>query len=82
MRGRGEGLGQAFLSAVEAAVRMVARNPQIWPRSTGSFRRCRVPRFPYAVIYLADAEEIFIAAVMHLRRRPDYWRGRTPEGRS
>lgn len=33
-----------------------------------------VDRFPYAVLYRAEAEQILLVAVIHLHRRPGYWR--------
>jgi len=30
-------------------------------------------RFPFAVLYSESDEELFILAVMHLRREPNYW---------
>jgi len=42
-------------------------------------RRCRVKRFPYAVIYFVHDDVIYVLAVMHLSRHPDYWRERLPE---
>jgi len=35
-----------------------------------------VDRFSYAVLYRAEAEQILLVAVMHLHRRPGYWRHR------
>jgi hypothetical protein len=35
-----------------------------------------VHRFPYAVLYRPDPDEIVVVAVMHQRRRPGYWLGR------
>jgi len=39
-------------------------------------RRCRLSRFPYALIYTIDNGDILVLAVAHLQRRPDYWRDR------
>jgi hypothetical protein len=39
-------------------------------------RRIIVPRFPYALLYRATSDRILIVAVMHLHRRPGYWRSR------
>jgi hypothetical protein len=33
-------------------------------------------RFPYGVIYQVTDEEVFIIAVMHLNREPNYWKNR------
>lgn len=71
-----KGLGKAFLAAIEAATRHVASNPLRYRKIGGRFRRCLVERFPYGLIYAVDGEEIFVAAVMHLKRKPGYWEGR------
>jgi toxin ParE1/3/4 len=70
------GLGQAFLEAVEAAVTYLTQNPLHCRRIGGRFRRCLVTRFPYGVIYAVERDLIYIVAIMHLKRRPDYWKTR------
>ena len=69
-----EGLGQEFLDAVKMAFDQVARHPAMWRRLRGRFRRCLVQRFPYAVIYALESDVIYVAAVMHLKRKPGYGR--------
>jgi hypothetical protein len=32
--------------------------------------------FPYAVIFLDKPGHVWIVAVMHMKRRPGYWRAR------
>jgi plasmid stabilization system protein ParE len=39
-------------------------------------RKRLVHRFPYALLYRVEPAEVVIVAVMHQRRRPDYWLGR------
>jgi toxin ParE1/3/4 len=39
----------------------------------------KVNRFPYLVFYDESDEDIWVAAIAHERRRPDYWRNRKPE---
>ncbi len=70
------GLGQAFLSAVEHAVARLSNKPLQWRKIGGRFRRCLVKQFPYGIIYAVEGNDIFVAAVMHLKRKPGYWRGR------
>jgi len=70
------GLGKAFLQEVELAVRSLHDNPLRWRPVRGPFRRCLVARFPYYIIFVPDDAEIYIAAVMHRKRRPDYWADR------
>jgi hypothetical protein len=51
--------------------------PQIRGLNTSrGTRRFLVHRFPYAVIYSQRPTVILIVAVMHLKRKPGYWKGR------
>ncbi|MDI6793871.1 MAG: type II toxin-antitoxin system RelE/ParE family toxin [bacterium] len=71
-----ENLGQDFLRAVEVATHSISLNPLRWRKISGQFRLCLVERFPYGVIYSVEKGKIFIAAVMHLKRKPGYWKKR------
>ncbi|MFY9270580.1 MAG: type II toxin-antitoxin system RelE/ParE family toxin [Candidatus Manganitrophaceae bacterium] len=70
------GLGYDFAMEVFATVQNVLYYPTSWPVIEEDVRRCLVNRFPYGVIYSIEQGEIFILAVMHLRRHPDYWKNR------
>ena len=70
-------LGLDFVAAVERAYGRLVEFPESGHPFGGRLRRFLVPGFPYAVIYRADAERVFIVAVAHLHRRPDYWRVRS-----
>lgn len=70
------GLGRAFLAEVEVTIEKLARSPLRWRKIGGRFRRCLLARFPYGVIYAVESEDIFIAAFMHLKRKPGYWKKR------
>jgi plasmid stabilization system protein ParE len=71
------GLGKAFLAGVEAATEEIVRHPLMWRRIKGRFRRYLIPRFPYGLIYAVQDNTIYVAAVMHLKRKPGYWATRT-----
>ena len=71
-----EGLGKAFLQNVEASAQRLAADPLRWRKLDGRFRRCLVRRFPYGIIYAVEPDCIFIATVMHLKRKPGYWKER------
>ena len=71
-----EGLGHEFMTSVEDALNEIARYPTVWRRMKGDFRRYLVHRFPYGIIYALDGDTIYVAAVMHLKRKPDYWESR------
>jgi plasmid stabilization system protein ParE len=69
-------LGTRFIAAVEMAVRVASADPRIHPETLGGCRKCRVVRFPYALIFRDRNDEVQIIAVMHMKRRPGYWRER------
>lgn len=70
------GLGQEFVTCVQAAIEIVRRSPAQSPRVDGEVRRALVRRFPYAVLYLADSEHVTIIAVFHTSREPVRWQER------
>ena len=68
-----EGLGRAYLRAVDAAVDRIIEFPEAWRRIHADFRRILVRRFPYGVIYALWGDGIYVVAIMHLKRKPGYW---------
>lgn len=70
------GLSYDFAIEISAAIQNIVNHPKAWPILEEGMRRCLVNRFPYAVIYSIEPENIFILAVMHLHRHPDYWKQR------
>jgi hypothetical protein len=70
------GLGSEFTLEVSAALDYIGRHPFASPSVQGGFRRKRVTRFPFDVIYAVEEERIVVVAVMHHQRHPDYWKGR------
>jgi toxin ParE1/3/4 len=73
---RATGLGADFIRQVELTVAGVAANPGAGNVLTGTIRRRLVRRFPFALLYQSEARQITVIALMHLRRRPGYWRRR------
>ena len=71
-----EGLGKAFISKVQDAVEEIKSNPLIYRIVEGDNRRHLLTRFPFAVIYRLENQKIYILAVMHLKRKPYYWKNR------
>jgi hypothetical protein len=70
------GLGDAFLIEVMTAADRVERHPEAWHPLEQGLRRCRLPRFPYGLIYTVEERDIIVLALAHLHRKPDYWRDR------
>lgn len=73
---RRPGLGREFASEVQSTLSRILLNPTAWTRISKDIRRCRLRRFPYALVYQIRGDQILVAAVMHLRRDPTYWRSR------
>ena len=71
-----DGLGQEFLDAVELAFGEISQRPMIWRILKGRFRRYLIHHFPYAVIYSIEDDTIYVVAIMHMKRKPDYWQDR------
>ena len=69
-------LGMAFVAEVQHGVRLIQRYPQAWRPLGPRVRRYRLNRFPYGLVYAPLDQEIVVVAVMHLHRRPRYWRQR------
>ena len=76
------GRGLDFAREIHAAIQNACDYPALWPQIEDDVRRCLVHRFPFGVLYSAEAHGIFILAVMHLHRDPDYWKHRLGNGRT
>jgi len=71
------GLGLRFLTEIDRCVQGIIQYPEAGPVVLGAVRRRLVSRFPYALLYTQKAGVIRILAIMHLRRTPFYWVGRS-----
>jgi toxin ParE1/3/4 len=70
-------LGDAFLDELGRVIALLKAHPNAWPIIFApEFRRARLNRFPYAVVYRVLPDEIVVVAVQHLKRRPDAWKRR------
>ncbi len=74
------GLGDAFLLEILAAIDRIRRFPDAWRPLSENTRRCRLRRFPYALVYQHESEGILVVAVAHLHRKPQYWHERIDRG--
>ncbi|OIN93040.1 MAG: hypothetical protein AUJ20_05425 [Comamonadaceae bacterium CG1_02_60_18] len=67
------GLGLRFKSAVREASSRIARTPLMFPVELEDVRRYVMNRFPYTLRYVVRGDEVWIVAVSHQHRHPDYW---------
>ena len=70
------GLGARFRSAIDDAAERILAAPLRFPTVLKTVRRARVKRFPYALFYVADSDELLVIACFHSRRDPRRWQSR------
>lgn len=71
-----QGLGKAFIESLRSSLNHVRNYPYASVLIKPNYRRHLLNRFPFGIIYRIDSEIIYIVAIMHLKRKPDYWRSR------
>lgn len=74
--GQRPSLGESFLHEITTAITRIRETPNTWPEYQRGTKRFLVHRFPFAMIYRQRAAGLLVVAVMHLKRRPGYWRSR------
>lgn len=73
---RRAGLGEEFLSSVDACLERIRRHPGMYPVVYETYRRALIRRFPYALFYEHSGTQATIYAVFHTSRDPEKWRQR------
>lgn len=72
------GLGEEFLSRVDACIQAILRNPEMHRVVHANCRRALLRRFPYAVFYEYAQGVVTDYCVFHTSREPGRWRRRLP----
>jgi toxin ParE1/3/4 len=74
------GLGLDFLGEVEQALGKIQQNPNLGTvYQVAQVRRYIVQRFPFIIFYAELEACIWVVAIAHGKRRPDYWQSRQIE---
>jgi toxin ParE1/3/4 len=72
-----EGLGLDFAADVEQAVDRIQQNPNLGSvYKISGIRRYVIQRFPFLIFYAEFDSLIWIIAIAHAKRKPDYWKSR------
>lgn len=70
-------LSSDFIREFDQAVNQLITFPKAGNPYLHDTRRIILDRFPYAIIYkVYDKSVIVVHAVMHMKRKPDYWQER------
>ena len=72
-----EGLGKKFKEEIIRALGNIKRFPKVGVVEEGDVRRYLLHKFPYKILYSIEKDYIYIIAVAHMHREPDYWIHRT-----
>jgi plasmid stabilization system protein ParE len=70
------GLGEDFMSCVDACIEAIRRTPEMHARIHENYRRAVVRRFPYVVFYEYADDTVTVYCVFHTSQNPDKWRER------
>lgn len=73
------------MAEVGRALEVIAENPTLWARWPGTreelnIRRFCLPRFPFMLPFVLKADRLVLLAVVHERRRPNFWLDRAKSG--
>jgi len=71
-------LGGRFYDEIERLIGDTCQQPDRFRLFDPPARRHFSDVFPYAVIFVDQPQRVLILAVMHLKRRPRYWKHRLP----
>ena len=71
-----DGLGDAFLLAMEEVLERIDRTTDMNAVVHQTVRRALTRRFPYAVYYQIEGDEVVVVGVFHAGRDPREWRSR------
>ncbi|HRC39669.1 MAG: type II toxin-antitoxin system RelE/ParE family toxin [Rubrivivax sp.] len=73
-------LAEQFVKAVENAVALASEFPGMGTTYKYGTRRFYPRKFPFSVVYLERADEIYVLALAPFARKPGYWRTRRTGG--
>ena len=73
------GLGEDFLGQLDSVISEIALHPTRYPVRFDNFRRILIRRFPHAVYFDHDANNVYVYYVFHCAQNPTKLRKRLRE---
>ena len=67
------GLGEKFFEEVLETIEIISLFPQIWSINSENTRKAVLNKYPFNLIYSEFEDKIYIIAVAHQNREPEYW---------
>lgn len=71
--GEQTGLGLRMLDEIDEHIRWIMRNPTFPRVRKGGYRRVNLKTFPYYIAYIVREDTLWILAIAHSHRKPEYW---------
>jgi hypothetical protein len=68
-----QGLGKEFITELEETIQLISNFPELWSENSKHTRKAVLKRFPYNLVYSVYYDNIYIIAVAHQNRKPEYW---------
>jgi plasmid stabilization system protein ParE len=65
-----------FSNAFDVALAAIAANPEQFAAIDDRHREYLVKWFPFRIVYPVEPKRVFVVAVAHAKRRPNYWKTR------
>jgi plasmid stabilization system protein ParE len=72
-------LGRRFKDEVDRSLLWLAARPEVCRLRPSGYRRMNLPVFPYYFPYIIGESRLWVLAVAHSRRKPEYWIERTKD---
>jgi plasmid stabilization system protein ParE len=70
------GLGWRFRDEVDRHIRWIGEHAEVPRLRPGGYRRVNLKVFPHYIAYTVQGGAIWLLAIAHAQRRPEYWIGR------
>ena len=70
------GLGQRYRDDVDRHIRWITEHPEVPRIRPGGYRRVNLKVFPYYVACVLHQGAVWVLAIAHGHRKPEYWIGR------
>ena len=68
-----ENLGKHFVKEVKNTLSLIKTYRNTWSKSSTQTRRCFIKGFPYSILYYYEATNIYVIALVNLRKKPIHW---------
>lgn len=72
-------LGRQFKIEVQQTLHWLAEHSEVCRLRPGGYRRLNLRVFPYYIPYIVRGSTLWVLAIAHGRRNPEYWIQRKPK---